>query len=289
MKTKFIILIVALIPVSVFSQKYKETGYVNAFDAEKTVWISQFEYYNSPGLISSLQTTILYGDTIIEDEKWKIFDIGGVKGLIRSEGSKIIFKPHPEYYEIGGHDESFRLVLYDFSLEKGDEFDYRKVTKVDSIELNDGRKHKRIYFGHSIIGEYSIIEGMGNDTFVPFRMLHAAPDGMDGIHRLICCHVDDELLYMNPDFVDCEGTKVPNSIIRENIQSSKVSVVDGLLCVIYDNASFDVKVYNMEGILVSQQRGNQYEVTISVGDLPRGVYFVQITSDGYNHTQKIVR
>lgn len=319
MKEKIIILLFALLPVYAFSQ---QAEYLNAFDAEKTVWTWAYraDYFNPSKPGYSLYTTVLYGDTVINDIKWKIFiqsvaiDCFNIKGLIRTEDSKVLFRAHPDWEECWwGDPNDTTIVLYDFSLEVGGaNISYNPVLKIDSVELNDGRMHKRMHykFGNPDI------EGLGNESSPPFYMAggYGAPTSdMDDIGdkynssfyrtkgynipnpwyeypTLICCHVNDQLLYINPAFVDCDGTEAPNGIIEKELLPTKVTMTDNQLQVIYGNGEpFDVKVYTMEGKLVAQQNGNYQEATMAIGHLNQGVYLVQVVSDKEIYTRKIVK
>jgi len=222
---------------------------INAFEADSTVWKTRLEL-GIPGLENSHATeTVLYGDTIVGNVKWRILsmhDITGLvylKGLIRSEIGKVMFRAYPGYE---GQIIEKETVIYDFSLEVGDFFDPWgrggvEVKKVDSIVLSDGRKHKKIYFE----GDYfNYVEGLGCDVYDPFYMIYTAVPTMPGFSTLISCHVNGELLYTNPSYSDY--TPLLNENKRWNV--------------LYENASRQKQthVFKFKGDTVIE--GRQYSI-----------------------------
>ena len=266
-----------------------ENGYVNVFESDSVVWKHCLEL-NVEGYENPIGETILYGDTLINGLNWKIFTqfssipIGQfrIKGLIRTEGAKVIFKPCPGSENHYMADYMEETVIYDFSLEIGDSFfPWGNVTKIDSIELNDGEKHKRLHFG----GWTCWIEGLGNDTYDPFFMLFPTPT-MASIPTLMCCHVNGKLLYLNPDYLDCDGNKVDN----ESIENQEISVllngkylhINGLF-----EQSYLVTIYSINGTPLLQQTGGSSSIIMQLSDLSSGVYIVNINSDKRSISRKI--
>ena len=225
------------------------SDFINAFEADSTVWKTRLEV-GIPGLENSPATeTVLYGDTIVDNVKWRILsmqDITGLiylKGLIRSEIGKVMFRAYPGYE---GQIIEKETVIYDFSLEVGDFFDPWgrggvEVKKVDSIVLSDGRKHKKIYFE----GDYfNYVEGLGCDVYDPFYMIYTAVPTMPSFSTLISCHVNGELLYTNPSYSDY------TPLIDENKQWN----------VLYENASRQKQthIFKFKGDTVID--GRQYNI-----------------------------
>lgn len=275
-------------PMILFSQDIGfENRYINVFEANRAVWKSCLEI-NSQEFENPISETILYGDTTINGINWKIFSTptpDDVKGLVRTEDKKVILIPYPGYegyYYYNGNPEEF--VLYDFSLEVGDSFgSYGTVMKIDSIYLDDGMKHKRIFFNNEI----RHVEGLGSDNYEPFYFVFPQPTSMS-VSTLMCCHVNDELLYKNPVYLDCEGNKVGNEYMIKNTQKAKVTFMNGQIKVLFeDDNLFNVSVYNMQGLLVSKQTNARHKVTIQFESQANGIYFVKIVSGEYMYTQKI--
>ena len=96
---------------NVFSktESEKNDGFVNAFEADSAVW----SYLLGWDLGQSIYKMILYGDTIIDNTKWKIVtDLFVGKILVRTEGKKVIAKGHPDSYIL----ISEEVTIYDFTL-----------------------------------------------------------------------------------------------------------------------------------------------------------------------------
>ena len=272
-----------------FSQDIEfENNYINVFESDSVVWKHCLEL-NVVGHENQISETVLYGDTLINSLNWKIFNRFGIKGLVRTEGAKVIFKPYPEYEDYYMFEYSQEeTVIYDFSLEVGDIFfPWGNVTKIDYVELNDGKKHKRLHFG-----EWSYIEGLGSDVNDSFFMLFPMTT-MPSISTFMCCHVNGELLYRNPKFIDCEGRK-DNGNANESIAdiNQKVKIVysnDILHILSEDNKLFDVNVYSMQGMLVVQKNSNYNEVSLSFKNIPKGIYIIQVISESNTYTQKVIK
>ena len=187
-----------------------------------------------------------------------------------------------EKKEVMSDYEEGEFVYVDFSLEEGDVFNGRKVTRIDSVTLNDGQKHKKIIFESGS----AVIEGLGYEDAFPFYSLYPSPT-MPSEPTLTCCFVDNELLYHNARFIDCEGAKVANDKILEK-ERVAIAYTDDMLRIVFDDESlFDITVYNMQGVLVSQQKGNRYAATLSLAHVPQGVYVVRVSADGYAVTRKV--
>jgi hypothetical protein len=302
MKRVIMLLTVALSSMaSVFSQTRSEetNSYVNAFEADSVVWKSCMDPKN-PGDIPRISETIMYGDTLVNDKKWKIVNITyaylpSAKGLLRTENRKVYFLPYPGFEENYWFQEE--RVLFDFSMEIGDYLnEYVIVSSIDSIELNDGRNHKRIrYRGvNSLLDDdywsyLDIIEGLGSIHHDPFGLLLCNQIEIEW-RTFLCCNVDGNLLYMNPAYSNCEGTKVANEIIEYNNLKPTVVFADGNLHVKFnDDTLFDVTVFNMEGMMLLQNKNNRKEMLVNLENLPKGIYIVRINSGSFFYSEKIVK
>ena len=280
-----------LVSAGVWPQENAFGGkYVNAFKADSVVW----KCYNEN--THKFCETILHGDTVVDGKKWKILQSNCLivlKGLIRTEGDKVLFTPYPGYENTVHPDyrKQKETVIYDFSLKVGESIPSigivpsGKVTKIDSVMFEDGHKHKRIHVGEY----YSYIEGLGNDRYSPFFMLAHALPTMPSRPTFMCCHVDNRLLYRNPAFKNCDGQKVSNVIITGGLSEAKVWFSDGQLTVsLEDGRMFNVAVFNAQGMLVAQQQQNRYETRIPFGNEAKGVYFVRIQAGQAVATHKAV-
>ncbi len=285
-----------LVSAGVWSQGNAFGGkYVNAFKADSVVWKCYWDFSEEKiKLEDPFDETVLHGDTVVSGKQWRIICQGkALKGLIRSENNRVMFKPYPGY-ENKVHPDYLKqqeTVIYDFSLKVGESIPSigivpsGKVTKIDSVMFEDGHKHKRIHVGEY----YSYIEGLGNDRYSPFFMLAHALPAMPSRPTFMCCHVDNRLLYRSPVFEDCNGNKVANVIITGGLSEAKVWFAEGQLTVsLEDGRMFDVAVFNAQGMLVAQQQQNRYETRIPFGNEAKGVYFVRIRAGQAVATHKVV-
>jgi len=295
---KIRIIAVFVITVSMITEISAQASkaFVNALDAEKAVWTY---LYGGCSKEQTIHTTVLSGDTIINGIKWRI--ITGEpyieKGLIRTDGKKVLFKPYPGYegsVNWGSPEEHYNqkdsIVIYDFSLGVGDSVKIRghktEIIEIDSITLNDGHKHKLIELEN--FGYY--IEGLGSANITPLFMIYPISTCQyDADPVFICCHVNDELLYINPAFLDCNGTLVSNEIINTDAKKAKIYSDNGQLNVTFDDdALFDVTIYTLQGTVVTNKKANMKVTTIPFSNIPNGVYIVQITSGQNSFSYKFI-
>lgn len=290
MKNKCLYLLIATYCVVINISAQEPRAFVNAFESEKTVW--SYLYSKDCREEQNIHKTILYGDTTINDIKWKIITGEPMieKGLVRVDGNKVLFKPFPEYEQFIGINNynGDPIVIYDFSLKTGDSINIysygqkEEIVNVDSVTLNDGNKRKRLTFGNS---GHSFIEGMGSIDHSPFFMVWNITTCQDEA-TLVCCNVNEDLLYINSDYVDCDGTLVGNELIET--EKLKIFIDNELLRIVFnEEKSFDVALYNINGILSKQQKKNLNEATLQLSNLIKGIYIVHITSGYKTYSQKI--
>jgi hypothetical protein len=86
-----------------------------------------------------------------------------------------------------------------------------------------------------------------------------------------------------------QRTDVGNESISNITGKSKIIYYDGQLRVLFDDESlFDVAVYDMQGVLVTQSKSNKYDSVISLSGYEHGVYIVCFSSGNYRFSRKIV-
>jgi len=140
------------------------------------------------------------GDTIVDNVKYNKFYKKREQPTSEKEYLAYMMREDTIAQKVYVFDPSFNkyALLYDFKLNKGDEFNiyalsdiYSKQTvlKVDTITLAN-KKLKRIAFD----GQITWIEGIGAVTrgYIPTE------------GELLCLRENNELLYLNPRFNDCD-------------------------------------------------------------------------------------
>ena len=200
MKRAIVLFVVAISSAAnIFSQSHSEENdcYLNAFEADSAVWsyLYAWDTRDTP----QLYQTILHGDTVVDNFKWKIVTDGFIgKGLVRTDGKKVIVRGCTGQFSFMIDDKSEKLfvldTIYDFSLNVGDSaltyYEYHEpgypyhpsvkdeIIEIDSIILNDGKKHKRMKVAWYT--EAYMIEGVGcTEGYLshPFFMFIRIPTG----------------------------------------------------------------------------------------------------------------
>jgi hypothetical protein len=296
MKNKLVYLLVVAYCINANLSSQELNVFINAFDSETTVWTYLYSTHCSIPL--TIHKTVLHGDTVIDGTNWKIITGEPMieKGLIRTFENKVLFKPYPGYDGVVSWDDKNwnrkdSIAIYDFSLEAGDSIIVRgikmRIFETDSIVLNDGNKRKQMKYGMDHWHDWeSYIEGLGSDIYSPLQMIYSISTCQnDAI--LVCCHVNDELLYINPSFIDCDGTVTGNELIDSN--KIRIILEHNVLNVVYqERNTFDVYLYGSNGILLKQQKNNADKARLYLSDFSKGIYIVRVTSGNKSYSQKII-
>jgi hypothetical protein len=290
---------------SVKNEGNDDDGYLNAFEADSAVWSFYFAHHCYEPSI--LYQTILYGDTVMDNVKWKIvrgeeFNSYGRRGFIRSEGKKIVARFNPEYFE-NWENTPEDIVIYDFSSNVGDSvllfyepYDKRYIknviTEIDSIVLNDGKKHKRMKYGSYGVYDRYLIEGVGFiGTTTPFIVFFARTTCSSGPY-VTCCQVNGKTLFVEPNCSNncCESNPDANETVDGDAQNIKIHFYDSQLTIRSENDElFDVEVYNTQGMRLLIRKGNRNEVTLGLNDIAKGIYFVRVTGAGHSYLEKFIK
>ncbi|MDA3816170.1 MAG: T9SS type A sorting domain-containing protein [Prolixibacteraceae bacterium] len=281
MKLKIIIL--ALISFSYLQLMSQEF-----IDSTKTWTVAEY-ITSGPG--STSKTTITFsisGDTLIENTLYaKMFSLdndGNIElhSLWREEESGEV------YFRRGLEGEQ---CIYNFQLEEGDTFNIgSNEIIVDSVMLkNFGSTEKKFLYAHySYVPDHVIvwIEGVGslNAPGVPDEYFL---DG--GSYTLICYHENDELIFLNPNYTDCNassGTSAKDVAYNDNlIRLFPVSDLS-IKIDIQSNESGNVDFYTIEG---KHALSETLQNSASYVQLPKqGIYIYRFTSnEGEIQTGKV--
>jgi hypothetical protein len=257
-------------------------------DSTKTWTVAE---YITSGSGSTSKTTITFsfnGDTLIENTSYtKMFSLdndGNIElhSFWREDNDGNI------YYVRGVEVEQ---CIYNFQLEKSDTFNLgSNEIIVDSVLLKDfGNTEKKFSYSHySYVPDHVIvwIEGVGS--------LNApgVPDGyflVGGSYSLICYHENEELIYLNPSYTDCNassGTLVKDVLCNENL--IRLFPLDdfSIQIDIQSNESGNIDFYTLEGKHVwSEILQNS---TSYVQLTQQGIYIYRFTSnEGEFQTGKV--
>lgn len=237
------------------------------------------------------------GDTIINamtyKKLWSSFNDStminaGLRGLLREETGIVYYRDL--YYNLD-------KVLYNFNLEAGDTANTYNdfcgdwmaiIMDVDTVDYYGIPRKRWTLEGWS--GEYWI-EGIGSTNGLLYSMLYEC--SADIYKELICCHENDELIYMKEYEDECYQTNVG---IDEGVDGGNLSVkpnpaVQGQSFVIQcDKGIVEVGVYNSAGVLVKHLYCDyQKTFSFSSGQLMPGLYLIRIrTAEGQLFSKKLL-
>ena len=186
------------------------------------------------------------------------------------------------------------VVLYDFSLEEGDVFNYLMITVIDSIQLLDGNYRKRIVFED---GLYSWIEGIGSIEggllWSDWSMKKHIPEAW-----MLCYYENDSLLLMNENFehfntCDLSFTNIVEETSGQSVRptispnpfSEKVSLsFDSPLY----GETFEVIIKTLDGRVIYTETVNS-DIFIDLSFLSKGVYLLLLRNSNSQHATKIIK
>lgn len=198
---------------------------------------------------------------------------GVLLGAYRTDGNQVYFCKR------NGSSYADEVILYDYDLEEGDFFNDEdehpmQVTEVSTITDYNGVQRKKITF--SFIGlpdetEYWI-EGVGSSKgFINSGNYTPTSDG--AIFHLLCYHVNDNVIYVNPTYNTCDideviENKIDNIGIYPNPASQSVKILNtngfNITC---------IQIIDLTGrVVLSSNKSDD----IDISNLPDGQYFVKI-------------
>lgn len=174
------------------------------------------------------------------------------------------------------------VLLYDYDLEEGEYFNENdehpmKVTKVTMITDNNGVSRKKISFeflGLPDAVEFWV-EGVGSSRgFFNVGMYEPSPDSSGEMYHLLCYHINDNVIYVNPEYNECDIDDIDENM-AENGVSIYPNPAKDIVKILNDN---NLNITNIEIIdLTGRIVMNTLKSTdIDISELPEGQYFVKI-------------
>ncbi len=255
-------------------------NYVPLIDSLRTWDVATF-----PGDSGGSTTTFLYGDTVLiqdtlyvevlEKEYGNENENSSVKAYLRED---IITK---KVYHRDALSENPTL-LYDFSLEEGDsikllgiDFLEYTVENVDSVEIHNGTYRKRWSLKIENSENIIWIEGIGNITGY---LLNSGQELFQEYLILLCCHEDQDLIYLNELYNTC-NLITPNvgKINQPTINYYPNPANDYIYFSSEFGDFFEITIFNLQGqILYKQEVENNERIDISY--FHPGTLFFQVTT-----------
>lgn len=199
---------------------------------------------------------------------------GTLLGAYRNEDNQVY------YCKWNGSSYDEEVMLYDYDLEEGDFFNDSdehpmQVTEVTTITDNNGVSRKKLTF--QFIGledetEYWI-EGVGSSKgFINSGNYTPTPDG--AIFHLLCYHVGENLIYVNPVYNSCDVDDIEENGFESNV-SIYPNPANEVIKILNDNnlSISGIEIIDMMGrTLMNVENCDE----INVSELPEGQYFVKI-------------
>jgi hypothetical protein len=228
----------------------------------------------------------LRGDTILQNKKYKCLytsdknffskTTASFEGGVREEGKK--------WYFVYSYDLSTEVLVKDFGVKVGDIINLRMpviVTRIDAVQIAEGFR-KRIELNH---GSTFWIEGVGSDSGVLDENIGVT----DSYLFLICYHKNDNLVYLRGGNYACnlqdgiESTKQNRElmVMQDGLPNSKIQLK-------YSGEINTISIYTMQGKLVQQIFPQENNVTISLTNQPKGIYFLRLISPDGIFVKKII-
>ena len=243
-------------------------------------WYIMGEYIWSPPHPQGTFTVFHYQaeDVTIDDMEYHTVYVQGegtLLGAYRNEENQVYF------CKWNGSSYDDEVMLYDYDLEVGDYFNDddehpMQVTEVSTITDIHGVSRKKISFEFIGLEDETEfwIEGVGSSKgFVNSGNYTPTEDG--AIFHLLCYHIDDDVVFVNPEYNDCD---LPYSV-EENDADNGISI--------YPNPANDiVNILNTNGLNITNieiidltgriiLNTEDYD-NINVTEIPEGQYFVKI-------------
>ena len=199
-------------------------------------------------------------------------------GAFRNDGEQVY------YCKWNGASYDDEVLLYDYDLEEGDFFlddsDHpMQVTEVTTIIDNNGVSRKKISFSFTGLTDVTEfwIEGVGsNRGFMHVGMWEASHDSNGEMYHLLCYHVNDNVVYVNPEYNTCDIDEIEENTI-DNV-SIYPNPANEVIKILNDNNLniTSIEIIDLTGRTVMSTE-NCEEINIS--ELSEGQYFVKISGE----------
>ena len=228
----------------------------------------EHHYQGEAVTIGSVEYTTIYVDSEVNGNY--------LDGAYRNEDNQVY------YCRWNGSSYEAEELLYDYDLEEGDFFHDddehpMQVTEVTTITDLNGVSRKKISFSFTGLTDVTEfwVEGVGsNRGFMHVGQWEADHDSDGEMYHLLCYHVDDDVIYVNPEYNECDIDDIEENTVEHSIS-------------IYPNPAKDVikilndKNLNITNIEILDLTGRTVLSTdkssdINISTLPEGQYFVKI-------------
>ncbi len=217
----------------------------------------------------------------IHEENWDLY------GYTREDNLKVYFRPFLETND---------FLLYDFNVEvdsviyitnpmfgNTDSIGYT-ITCIDSVEL-DNQKRKRIFLTDGSFEEYWI-EGIGSLT----GPLYSGLNIEGGYRELVCCHEEEELIYMNSNYTECYY--VATGTVQYDINTLNVypDYSSNTLDIQSSKIIENILIYDIYGRLLESTAINSTgDIQLDISSLAPGTYLLKVISNNQQDNFKFLK
>ena len=186
------------------------------------------------------------------------------------------------YCKWNGSSYDDEFLLYDYDLEVGDFFhdddDHpMQVTEVTTITDLNGVSRKKITFSFSGLTDVTEfwIEGVGsNRGFMHVGQWEADHDSEGEMYHLLCYHVDNDVIYVNPEYNDCDLDDIEENTVENSISIYPNPAKDVIKILTDNNLNItNVEILDLTGRTVLS---TDKSADINISELQEGQYFVKI-------------
>ena len=249
-----------------------------SFGAKAQSWYIMGEYLFSPPNPQGTFEELHYQaeDVVIGSlEYHTIYSVGerGLLGAYRNEDNQVY------YCKWNGSAYEDEVILYDYDLMEGDYFNDTDehpmmVTSITTITDHNGMERKKFEFrflGLEDETEYWI-EGLGSSRGFVYRGVYS-PTNDGAVFHLLCYHVGEDLIYINPEYNACDIDEI-NESSENGITIYPIPANNVVRVLNETSAPIDkIEVIDLLGRVVACTNNSDF---IDVSGLSAGQYMVKI-------------
>lgn len=249
-----------------------------SFGAKAQSWYIMGEYIWSPPNPQGTFNELHYQaeDVEINGMDYHTIYAAGERNLLgayREEDNQVY------YCKWNGSDYDEEVLLYDYDLEEGDFFNDMDdhpmlVTSVTTITDFNGivrKKYDFMFIGLEDETEYWI-EGVGSNKGFVNRGIYT-PTNQGAIFHLLCYHVGNELIYVNPEYNACDIDDINET--PDNVVSIYPNPANNVVRVLSESNTpiRKIEVIDLLGRIVATANNSEF---IDVSSLPEGQYLMKV-------------
>lgn len=296
---KYILLLIGLFAtIWIYSQDYY------SFPDSNAIWNEYSIHVEYPQSVAYKIRYGIIGDTVIDNKTYsKIYRLidDTCLNINNAEYFGALREENKQIFTITTYHGEDEILLYDFSKEVGDTIfsnspeGYMEypviISSIDTVELEDGSNRKRFWLQG---GYYSLLDECWIEGFGSIHGLYSPIFAIITNYyepHLSCFKQNEFTIYLNNYSCDkcfCSlGTSINEiSELKINIYPNPFS---GKINIESKKEYSEIRIYNTKGTLVWKFNGRTYQTNIDLGELPCGIYLIQLIGRDFNYTEKLLK